>query len=201
MIKTSHVSSRARLGVFTAAVALLLAAAPLGATTEVALHAHRIQWTGKTPLKYHTGLLTPQSFEASISDAGKIEALSVVLDMNSIDVTDLQGDSRAKLTAHLSNEDFFDVPNHPTASFVMKEHRDGHMHGTITIRGVSREIAIPVTVTGDAASGWTLSGAFSFDRYDFNVNYQKGNLLELAKDKIIDEQISLEIELKVAAKA
>ncbi|MFP4283163.1 MAG: YceI family protein [Opitutales bacterium] len=190
--------SFARRGFRRLALALLLLGAPLTAA-DYRLEEHTIRWTGSMPAKTHTGLLTPQSFAASIADDGTIESLEVVLDMKSIDVTDLEGKQRDKLARHLRSEDFFHVEEYPTASFSLRRHADGHLEGSITIRGVTQPIEIPVSVTPNGETGWTLAGAFSFDRQEFNVNHQNGGFFSAAKDKIIRDLVDLEIELVVAA--
>lgn len=150
------------------------------------------------PASTHTGLLTPQDFALEISDKGTVESLRVVLDMDSIDVTDLEGGKRDKLMEHLRSEDFFHVEEYPTARFVMDEHRDGELLGTITIRGISKPFSIPVKVHGHVDRGWILSGTFTFDRQDFNVNYQNSGFFGVAKDKIIRDDVELDIELTAA---
>ncbi|GAB5560530.1 MAG: YceI family protein [Synoicihabitans sp.] len=160
---------------------------------------HTIQWTGSTPVKYHTGLLSPQSSSIKISDAGVVEHLEVVLDMNSINVTDMdEGRMRDRLTGHLKNEDFFDVSSHPTARFTMKRHEAGHLKGELEIRGNRMDFSIPVKVSGDAVKGWDLTGKFSFDRHEFDVSYQADNLLSIAKDKLVDREIVVDVALKVS---
>ena len=62
---------------------------------------HRIEWKGSTPIKSHEGLLSPKSFEVTIGADGTIDSLSVVIDMDSIDVTDISGNKRDKLMGHL----------------------------------------------------------------------------------------------------
>ncbi|MFW6353995.1 MAG: hypothetical protein ACOC3I_06370, partial [Verrucomicrobiota bacterium] len=64
--------SFARRGFRRLALALLLLGAPLTAA-DYRLEEHTIRWTGSMPAKTHTGLLTPQSFAASIADDGTIE--------------------------------------------------------------------------------------------------------------------------------
>lgn len=167
---------------------------------EVQLDKHRIQWTGSTPVKSHYGLLTPSSFKASMSADGTLEVLEIVLDMNSIDVLDLKGESRDNLTGHLRGEDFFLVDTYPTASFVMKSAAPGEIHGIMTIRGVSKPMVLPVEISGNAESGYTLAGKFTFNRRDFNVNYQDPSLLDLAKDRIISNDIELDIVLEVSVR-
>lgn len=159
---------------------------------------HTIRWTGSTPVKFHTGLLSPKSSTVRINDAGKVELLEVVLDMDSINVTDMsEGRMRNKLTGHLKNDDFFNVSAFPTANFKMDRHEDGQLKGMLEIRGVKMDFAIPVEVKGDAMNGWSLAGSFTFDRQEFDVNYQSGGLLSIAKDKLLDDEIKVEIALKV----
>lgn len=198
-MKEQSILNWARRGLLLTAAATLLIGGPLmGADYQ--LEKHRIQWSGSMPAKTHTGLLTPKDFDVAITDDGKIESLKVVLDMNSIDVTDLEGKSRGKLIKHLSSEDFFFVEKHPTATFSLQQYQDGQLHGSVTIRGVSKHIAIPVTVKSHGDGGWILSGAFTFNRQDFDVNYQNGGLFGVAKDKLIRDAVELDIELVVARK-
>jgi polyisoprenoid-binding protein YceI len=61
--------------------------------------------------------------------------------------------------AHLRSADFFDVEHYPTLSFVSSnvekksaEHYD--VSGTLTIRGVSHPVTLPVTFLGLAKDPW-----------------------------------------------
>jgi len=188
-----------RLGALALTTTLLIPAMTVtGADYE--LKKHRIEWSGSMPASTHKGLLTPEEFSVDITDEGKVDYLKVVLDMDSINVTDLEGKKRDKLMNHLRSEDFFYVEKYPTARFVMDEHRDGYLYGTITIRGVSEQFSIPVEVRGHEDRGWMLTGAFTFDRQNFNVNYQNSGFFGVAKDKIIKDEVELDIELTVATK-
>lgn len=159
---------------------------------------HTIRWTGSTPVKFHTGLLTPESSKISITADGSVEHLEIVLDMDSINVTDMsEGRMRNKLTGHLKNEDFFHVSAHPTAKFTMDRHEAGMLKGLLEIRGVRMDFGIPVEIKGDAMKGWTLVGSFTFDRQEFDVNYQAGGLLGAAKDKLIADDIKVDVSLQV----
>jgi len=60
---------------------------------------------------------------------------------------------------HLRSEDFFFVDKHPEITFVSSritkkgsDHYD--VRGTLTIRGVAREISLPVTFLGQAKDPW-----------------------------------------------
>lgn len=186
---------------------LLAVALSLGFTTNALtasntgkLPEHEIRWSGSMPAKSHEGLLSLKDFKAEISPDGAVQSLTAVVDMTKIDVTDLSGKSRDKLTGHLKSDDFFDVANHPTATFELKEHRDDHLHGTLTIRGVSQDVALPAQVSGHPDRGWILAGKFSFDRMQYGVDYQnKGILgfLNAAKSKLIDDLIAVEVSIKL----
>lgn len=173
-----------------------LATASLSAANFELLE-HRIEWKGSTPIKSHEGLLSPKSFDVSLGADGTIDSLSVVIDMDSIDVTDITGNKRDKLMGHLRSEDFFFVSEYPTASFTMAEFKDGQLHGTITIRGISKGFTIPVNVEAAGENQWKLSGEFSFNRHDFDVNYQNSGLIGATKNKFIRKAIEVSVELLV----
>ena len=195
-MKAQYILDRARRGLTLTTVLLALAGGTLNAS-DYELEDHRIAWSGSMPAATHTGLLSPQDLDIEITEDGKIQSLKVVLDMDSIDVTDLKGGKRDKLMGHLRSEDFFFVEKHPTASFDLEQHADGKLHGTITIRGISKPMTLPVEVHGHPDRGYILTGRFTFDRQDFEVNYQNGGLFGVAKDKLIRDEVELDIELKV----
>lgn len=60
---------------------------------------------------------------------------------------------------HLRSDDFFAVEKFPTITFtssrVMKQSDERYdVTGTLTIRGVAKEVTLPVTYLGDAADPW-----------------------------------------------
>jgi len=196
MIINPPMKNTKRLVLFTLSI-LLMASATLSAKSYK-LAEYEIRWTGSMPAVTHEGLLSLASFEADITDAGKVESLKAVVDMTRINVTDLEGDDKEKLTGHLKSDDFFHVEEYPVASFDLKEHKDEQLHGTITIRGVSKEISLPVRVSGNPERGWMLVGNFEFNRKDFGVDYQNTGFLGLfdaAKSKIIRDAIDVSVTL------
>lgn len=165
---------------------------------------HDIRWSGSMPAATHEGKLNLKSFEAEVSNDGTVTALTAIVDMTKINVTDLKGGKREKLTGHLESEDFFHVSEFPTATFVLDEHKDGQFHGTLTIRGVSKKVALPAKVSGHPDRGWILSGDFDYNRIDFGVDYQNSGLLgfmNAAKSKLINELIKVSVSVTLQPKA
>lgn len=92
-----------------------------------------------------------------------------------------------KLTGHLKNADFFDVPTFPTSSFALtsiEESADGHnITGDLTLHGVTKSISFAAKV-GVSDSQVTLSAEFFIKRYDFDIVY-KGKVDDLIRDEVV----------------
>jgi polyisoprenoid-binding protein YceI len=111
---------------------------------------------------------------------------------------------------HLRSEDFFFVEKYPTINFkstrVTKTAPDGYaVTGNLTIRGVSREVTIPVTSQGTAKDPWgNLKAGFeaetTINRKDFGLTWNAA--LEVGGFVVGDEvKVTLTIEALVAAAA
>ena len=135
-------------------------------------------------------------------DANNLEsfAADVTIQAASIDTDNQDRDN------HLRSADFFDVANNPMMTFKGEEIRpagDGYeIVGDLTIKGVTKEITIPVTISGPVTSPYGdevigLSGQTTINRQDFGVSWNKmldgGGLV--VDDKV---KISVEIEAKKA---
>ena len=92
-----------------------------------------------------------------------------------------------RLTAHLKNDDFFDVPNHPISTFVVTSvgaaGSEQTVTGNLTLRGVTRSISFPSTVRV-ADDAVTVQAEFAINRKDFNVNYA-GRADDLIRDNVV----------------
>lgn len=100
-----------------------------------------------------------------------------------------------KLVAHLLSEDFFSAAQFPEASFastlVTPGGENGATHtvkGTFTLRGVSREVTFPATVT-ITPTEVTAKAEFSINRADFGVVYPG------KPDNLIQDGVVLRIQL------
>jgi polyisoprenoid-binding protein YceI len=163
---------------------------------ELSVESTVIKWTGAMPAKTHHGQLGAKRVDASIDDSGQIESLKIVLDMTSIEVKDMEpGKDRDKLTKHLKSEDFFFVREFPEARFEFVKMEGSNMIGDIEIRGVKKAIKVPADIKKSDQGAWVLSGVFSFDRQDFNVNYQNSGWFGVAKDKLIYDDVDVKFNI------
>jgi polyisoprenoid-binding protein YceI len=105
--------------------------------------------------------------------------------------------------AHLRSEDFFFVDKHPQITFVSskiskKGGEDYDVRGTLTIRGVAKEISLPVTFLGHAKDPWGnarlgFEAETTINRKDFGLTWNAA--LETGGFLVGDEvKISLQIQ-------
>jgi len=89
-----------------------------------------------------------------------------------------------RLTGHLKSADFFDVPNHPSAEFVVTSmSNDGELTGNLTMNGVTKSITFPseVDITNSSVS---LKAEFDIKRFDWGIVY-KGKADDLIRDEVV----------------
>ena len=147
-------------------VLALLAARPAATTYRLDPAASTLAWTGHA----EAGSWAPQGTirlrEGSVVANGQtVRAARVVVDMATI------AHEQAPLAEHLRHADFFDVANFPTAVFELTEFTGGQARGTLTLKGVTRPVAFPVTVAAVPGGGLRLRGTATLDRTRFGINY------------------------------
>jgi polyisoprenoid-binding protein YceI len=120
-------------------------------------------------------------------------SVDVTVDASSIDT------GVADRDAHLKSPDFFDVGAYPELTFKsarFEPHGDarGRLVGTLTIRGISREVVLDVERHGQARDPWgndraAFSARTSIDRKDFGLTWnqalESGGVLVGKKVKIL----------------
>jgi polyisoprenoid-binding protein YceI len=100
---------------------------------------------------------------------------SLTIDASSIDT------STADRDTHLRSDDFFAVGTHPTLTFassraVKTGDETYDVIGTLTIRGVTKEITLPVTYLGTAKDPWGnvragFETSLTINRKDFGLTW------------------------------
>ncbi len=180
--------------------------APAEAVTyTVDTSASSIEWIGKKPTGEHTGTINISKGKVKTQD-GKIQSGSFVIDMTSINVTDLEGDDKASLEGHLKGEGegkedhFFNVAEFPSASFEVTgiSEKDGKsiVEGNLTIKGIKKNIAFPATTSTEGDTMTLNSEVFTINRTEWGVNYGSKSVFENLGDKFINDDVELKVSLK-----
>lgn len=164
-----------------------------------------INWKGAKPTGEHTGTIAIESGVVSLKD-GKVDSGNFLIDMNSITVTDLEGDQKANLEAHLKGtvegkeDHFFNTKEHPTAYFEVTgtETKEGktYLQGNLAIKGTKKNISFPISVTENGDSLTVTSETFTIDRTEWNVNYGSKSVFDNLGDKFVNDEIELTVTVK-----
>ena len=182
----------------------------------------RFVWNGglKFGPKTHNGklrLLNGNIFLDQQSISG-----DVVINMLSLNNSELVGTSSERLVGHLRSADFFDVEQFPTAKLSIKKSKvieklnDGRykmlIDGDMTVKSKTNSISFEAIIDLDSDVK-TANGVLVFNRNDFDVQYRSEMHLDdpksfwnklqttrdTAKDKVINEEI--EIRFNVVSQA
>lgn len=167
-----------------------------------------IDWIGSKPAGKHTGTISLSNGSFEITD-GSITGGNFTIDMNSITVTDLEGEDKMKLETHLkgtgekeSEDHFFNVTKFPTGNFKMlnAEPESGayFVKGILTLKEISKEINFAAEITITDTEIKLISDPFKINRTTWNVNYASKSIFDNLKDQFIDDEI--ELVVKVVAK-
>ncbi len=114
-----------------------------------------------------------------------------VADMNSITVTDLEGERKAKFENHMKSEDFFEIEKFPTATFIIEKSDAQKIYGKLSIKGKIQEISVPYTKDKS-----TYNAVLEFDRTKFGLIYASQSFFKnLVGDRVINDTIKLEIKI------
>lgn len=165
-----------------------------------------IDWKGSKPTGTHTGTINIESGVISTKD-GAVESGNFLIDMNSINVTDLKaGEGKEDLEAHLKGtaegkeDHFFNVAEHPSAYFEVtgSEEKDGKvvLSGNLTIKGEKKNISFPVKITEDGSNITLTSDSFTINRTNWGVNYGSKSVFDNLGDKFVNDEIELVVTIK-----
>lgn len=164
-----------------------------------------ITWEGQKPLiagYAHRGTigLTEGAIIVTENDAEG----SFVIDMNTIEVTSLGGGKvgqESQLEAHLKAADFFDVEEHPTATFVLSaiipaEGENSYtVSGTLTMKGTTEEIEFPATIYADESGMVHAEGSVQIDRTRWGITFASGSVFNNLAENAISDTIVLTLNL------
>ena len=169
----------------------------------VEISASKLIWTGKeVSTKQHNGTLTIKKGQIIISDKGLISGV-IEIDMSTINTTDIQGRGKDRLDGHLKSPDFFDVKQYPVAYLKFqgneKSFSDGKLKfdGELTIKNISHPISFFSTID-NVNSKISARAEVTFDRSLYNVRFGSGKFFDNLGDRLIYDEISIDVFIVTA---
>lgn len=171
----------------------------------------KVNWTGrKVVLKnwVDTGTIKIKEGSMEFTKDGLVSN-SFVIDMSTIQATKTgAGKGEDKLSTHLKSNDFFDIENYPTATFVAKEFSVAeaststeesiiNVKGDLTIKGVTREVVIPITPNYNNPTEITMKGSVDIDRTLWDIKYGSEKFFKSLGDNVIDDMFNISFDIKL----
>lgn len=184
-------------------VSILLMGLNLSSQVQMDLSKSSIKWIGKEiTTKEHFGALkfskAQLEFNGDVLTGGEF-----TVDMTTLDVQDLSGGGKQRLEGHLRSDDFFSVDKHQTSylkinevlppelSRIEADNNSFEVSGELTIKGITQ----PIVFTLKPVSDQSYVADLTFDRSDYNVRFRSGSFFENLGDKLILDDIKLEVTL------
>ena len=160
----------------------------------------KVAWLGtELTTKTHFVSLRAQSGNLKIDKDGEV-AGNITIDMQSIIVEDLKGRSKEVLENHLKSDDFFGSNNFPTATLEFRSlnryDNDGGQifNGNLTIKGITNEVEFSAKLIKQTPLLHAV-GKLVFDRSKYNVRFRSGSFFDDLGDKLILDDIVVDINL------
>lgn len=161
------------------------------------LASKEIKWTGDKVIgDGHYGIVKIKSGKLNI-DNGELKKTTVVVDMKTINTTDMTGEWAQKLNGHLMNEDFFAVNKFPESKLVLAKDvklndGDNKVKAKLTIKNVTQDVTLNIKKEKNA-----LHVKFEFDRTKFGVKYNSTNFFQGLGDKAIKDIVKMSFQTKL----
>ena len=165
---------------------------------KVDVEKSRLFWIGEKTSGTHEGYVQISSGEITILENNKergweIQKGNFVIDMNTIECIDLQGDWKDGIEEHLKNEDFFDTEKYPKSTFEITADNENTIEGILTIKGISKKIKFDYK--GQLKKGiLTIVADIIVDRTDFDINYKSSSIFPELIDNFIYDEFTITLE-------
>tara|TARA_B100000902_G_C27128231_1_gene822215 strand:- start:23 stop:607 length:585 start_codon:yes stop_codon:yes gene_type:complete len=160
-----------------------------------------VKWYGdEITGKQHYGSLKFKEGNIILTGTGKISDKIIsgnfIVDMTSLNVEDMTGRGKNSLEGHLKSDDFFSVSKFNYAYLKILKSNDPvngvqTINGDLTIKGISHPVTFTMELNGKKAKSNLI-----FDRTKYDVKFRSGNFFQNLGDKLIYDDIKLEVSLE-----
>ncbi len=175
-------------------------------TYKVDTAASKVQWFAEKVTGKHNG--TVQLLSGDIANNHGQLGGKFVMDMKSITVVDLSGESKNKLEGHLRSDDFFSVDKYPTSTFEITSvtpktgGAEGEpnftVNGKLTIKEIANDVSFPAMIKFEG-NKMMATADITVDRTKYDIRYGSKTFFADIGDKGIKDEFILKVDI-VASK-
>lgn len=163
-------------------------------TKKINVEKSVLDWKGYKIAGHHEGTIKFSDGALTYRDSELVGGYFVV-DMATIECTDLSKGGRERLERHLKDKDFFDVESHPYTmlNFLnIKTNANGTytVIGELEIKGIKQKITFDFKVSDNTATT-----SFQIDRTKFDIKYRSESLFPELADRAIKDNFDISVNL------
>ena len=171
---------------------------------EINLQKSQLKWTGKKLAGSHTGTLQFKK-GSLIFRENQLVSGEFVVDMTTLQVTDLQGKGKMNLEKHLKNDDFFGVDKHKESHLkithvnnsviVDNDNRKDmlfEIKADLTIKNITKPVKFTMRVMDDKRAKADLT----IDRTQYGIKYKSKSFFSDLGDKVIYDDFEIVVDLE-----
>lgn len=173
---------------------MLVSFSALKDTKPVNVKESQVAWKGHKVTGSHNGTIALKSGNLEFEN-NKLVGGDFVIDMTTINTTDLEGGKKGSLDGHLKSDDFFGVAKFPTASLkitkVSSHGKDSYsVSGDMTIKGKTNPVSFAMVVKDGKAMA-----SLKVNRTKYDVRYGSAAFFDNLKDRAISDEFDLDVTL------
>lgn len=178
----------------------------MATTYKVDVDQSKIKWVGSKPAGEHNG--TVSLSEGTLTANGdELVGGTIVIDMTSVDVLDLEGQDKKDLENHLmgysngKEDHFFNATKYPEANFeitgVNTVENQTMLSGNLTLKDTTKNITFPVQVSMNEAddSLVLLSDDIILDRTEWGIKFMSKSFIENLGDNFVSDEMKIAFDL------
>jgi polyisoprenoid-binding protein YceI len=164
-------------------------------TVEVKADKSSVTWKGYKVTGSHKGSIALKNGALTFKE-GKLIGGEFVIDMATIENTDMEGEYKTKLEGHLKSDDFFGVEKYPSATLIFKKVKSTgknsyEVTGDLTIKDKTNSVTFDLSVYGNKATA-----NVKIDRTKFDIRYGSTSFFDDLQDKAIYDEFDLITDLE-----
>ena len=153
-----------------------------------------VAWVGKKVTGQHSGTIQMKNGHFLMENQ-KLTGGEFIIDMSTIAVTDISGESRTKLENHLKSDDFFGTKKYPVSKLVITSaQKTGGIYkikADLTIKEITKPISFDLKMEENSATA-----NFQIDRAKYDVRYGSGSFFDNLGDNMIYDHFDVAVALK-----
>ncbi|WP_026902970.1 YceI family protein [Pedobacter glucosidilyticus] len=178
---------------------IMVAFKPAVVEYKVDTQKSKIEWIGKKVTGEHRGEIKLSSGVLNYN-GNALSGGNFIINMNSMTVTDLEGEMNAKLLGHLKADDFFGVDKHAQSKFTITKvtpvsSGKVNITGNLTIKGITQPITFPAAVSIKNGVLVAVAQGVKVDRTKYDIKYGSKSFFDSLGDKAINDDFELNINL------